>query len=111
LEQHGAPRPDDFGKAWIDRCFGHDAMRLIRDWGEFVKFSHTIFACPCVIIDGGRRSATTAVAWAAGLCLVCWQWFVRDVPMAFTNVDRKIEALNRARRPAFTRAGVSVASA
>ncbi len=84
-------------------------MGLLRNWGEFVKFSHTLFALPFALasmILAARSQAATMSSpptllkhgwpgWKLFLLIVAAMATARTAAMAFNRIaDHKIDALN-----------------
>jgi len=76
---------------------GWNPFRLLRTWGEFVKFSHTIFALPFALAAMAVAARKTGgwPGWRLFLLIVAAMVCARTCAMAFNRiVDRKFDALN-----------------
>lgn len=72
-------------------------IRTVRQWAEFVKFSHTIFALPFALaaMTVAARSTHGWPGWRLFLLIVAAMVCARTCAMAFNRiVDRKFDALN-----------------
>jgi 4-hydroxybenzoate polyprenyltransferase len=72
-------------------------IRTIKTWGEFVKFSHTIFALPFALaaMTVAAREHRGWPGWRTFLLIVAAMVCARTCAMAFNRiVDRKFDALN-----------------
>ena len=72
-------------------------LRVIRKWGEFVKFSHTIFALPFALaaMAIAARENRGWPGWRTFLLIVGAMICARTCAMAFNRiVDRRFDAAN-----------------
>jgi 4-hydroxybenzoate polyprenyltransferase len=74
-------------------------LRLLRKWGEFVKFSHTVFALPFAVasmaLAARDREPHGWPGWRTFLLVVGAMVCARTCAMAFNRiVDRRFDAAN-----------------
>ena len=72
-------------------------LRTIRKWGEFVKFSHTVFALPFALaaMAVAARETRGWPGWRTFLLILAAMICARTCAMAFNRiVDRKFDAAN-----------------
>jgi len=74
-------------------------LRTLRQWGEFVKFSHTVFALPFALaamaIAARDRDPRGWPGWKTFLLVLAAMVCARTCAMAFNRiVDRKFDAAN-----------------
>jgi 4-hydroxybenzoate polyprenyltransferase len=72
-------------------------LRTLRKWGEFVKFTHTIFALPFALVSMAiaAREHRGWPGWDVFLLILAAMVCARTCAMAFNRiVDRKFDAAN-----------------
>lgn len=72
-------------------------LRTLRQWGEFVKFSHTVFALPFALASMAvaAREQRGWPGWRVFLLILAAMICARTCAMAFNRiVDRKFDAAN-----------------
>ena len=72
-------------------------LRTLRQWGEFVKFSHTVFALPFALASMAvaAREQRGWPGWRVFLLILAAMVCARTCAMAFNRiVDRKFDAAN-----------------
>jgi len=72
-------------------------LRILKKWGEFVKFSHTLFALPFALASMAiaARHAQGWPGWRVFLLILLAMVSARTCAMAFNRiVDRKFDAAN-----------------
>src|SRR6476659_1548116 len=72
-------------------------FRTIRQWGEFVKISHTVFALPFALASMAvaARDQRGWPGWRLFLLIVAAVFCARTCAMAFNlSVDRQFDAKN-----------------
>src|SRR5512134_39957 len=70
---------------------------LIREWGSFVRFSHTVFALPFALaaMVVAARHDRGWPGWSTFLLILAAMICARTCAMTFNRiVDRKFDALN-----------------
>ncbi len=76
---------------------GANPVRTVRQWAEFVKFSHTVFALPFALAATAVAARQTAgwPGWRLFFLILAAMVCARTCAMAFNRiVDRKFDALN-----------------
>lgn len=95
---HGGRNPIDNGLAGAAKSASNSGMfRLLRKWGEFVKFTHTIFALPFALVSMAiaARESRGWPGWDVFLLILAAMVCARTCAMAFNRiVDRKFDAAN-----------------
>jgi 4-hydroxybenzoate polyprenyltransferase len=80
-----------------NRFNDYDMIATFRKWGEFVKFSHTIFALPFALAAMlvAARADRGWPGWRVFLLILAAMVCARTCAMSFNRlVDRKFDALN-----------------
>lgn len=76
---------------------GDTSLGILRKWGEFVKFSHTVFALPFALASMAIASRENKgwPGWRIFLLILAAMVCARTCAMAFNRiVDRKFDAAN-----------------
>jgi 4-hydroxybenzoate polyprenyltransferase len=72
-------------------------LKALRKWGDFIKFSHTIFALPFALaaMAVAARDNRGWPGWRTFLLILGAMFCARTCAMAFNRiVDRKFDAAN-----------------
>lgn len=83
-------------KGWLPRLKDRVFNEILK-WGEFVKFSHTLFAMPFAIASMAlaARENRGWPGWRLFLMVILCMTLARTAAMAFNRImDRKFDAIN-----------------
>lgn len=83
-------------KGWLPRLKDRVFNEILK-WGEFVKFSHTLFAMPFAIASMAlaARENRGWPGWRLFLLVILCMTLARTAAMAFNRImDRKFDAIN-----------------